>query len=211
QPGAEQCIHELPCARIEFLEIASSEIERECPAVELVRAADDGSRLSHILSGLLGIERLPDALPRQVVEVGLEDVLGGGDERETGDRVFRELVKERLDGIAAGPPLTGQSSQRRRAPQAIEHDRAVRYVIEVPRAMFQVRARLAKEEPLGKVGSTRKLELAGFGLLGIGSEAIEVLRVFGRACLHGPRIEPAEEPRVNLARLEPFGLDAGVA
>lgn len=86
------------------------------PPVELVRAADDRARLAHVLSGLLGVERFPDAFPREVIEMRLEDVLRGGNECETADGAFRELIKERLDGVAARSPLTREQAQCRRAP-----------------------------------------------------------------------------------------------
>lgn len=105
QARAQHHIQHLSRAGIEVIEIAATQVERERPPVELMRASDDRAGLADILPRLLGLQGLTDRLARKVVQVRFEGVLGRHEERQAHDGPLGHLIEERVHGIAAQAPL----------------------------------------------------------------------------------------------------------
>ena len=152
-----------------------------------------GLALACVVAGLFGRQGLADGFARQVVQVRFEHVLRRRHERQAQGRVFRHLVEQRVDRVAALAGFAGDVAGGRRHPQAVDADRTVRQAVEVPQAFGHVGARLAEEQPLREVRAAGQLDLAGLGFIGIARQRVEPLAVgFARAEQRWVRVEPAQ-------------------
>ena len=94
-------------------------------------------------------------------------------------RVFRHLVEQRVDRVAAlrvSPviwPVDGRHAQ------TVHHDDPMRQAVEQPGAVVHVRARLAEEQPLREVAAGQ-FDLAFLRLIGIAGQRVEAFPVLGR-------------------------------
>ena len=178
-----------------------------------MRAADQRAGFLHVLERLLGGQRLAHGFFCQVVEVRFEDILRRNNHRETHQGVFGYLVEQRVDRIALAG-LAGQVPGARRHAQPVGDQHAVRHAVEVPGPLRHVRARLPKEQPLAEIPPARQLDLAGLAFLGtvrIARQRVEALPVLHpRAEQRGARVEPPQQPVVDVGRDHAPGLDAGV-
>ena len=211
QAGVEHHVDELQAARIELGQVAAAQVERQRAAVELVRAADQAARLLHVLAGLLRGQGLADGLPGEVVEVRLQHVLGRGDQRQAHHRVLGHLVEQRVHGIAALARLARQMARHGWRAQAIHHDHPMRHAVEEPQAVGHVRTGLAEEQALREVGAAGEFDLALLPLFRAAGQRVEAFAVFGSGAEQGRiRVEPAQQPRVDVRRAEPSGFHAGI-
>ena len=139
-----------------------------------------------------------------------EHVLRRRDDGQAHHRVLGHLVEQRVDGIAALARFAGDVAGRRRHAQPVHHDDPVRHAVEQPRAVRHVRARLAEEQALREV-SAGQLDLAVFDCLGVARERIEALAVVGAGAeQRRVRVEPAQQPVVDVGRLHAAGFHARV-
>ena len=87
----------------------------------------------------------------------------------------------------------------------------MRHAVEVPGAVIRVRAWLAEEKPLAEIPPARQLDLAVFCLVGVACQRIEAFAVLDpRAEQRGTRVEPPQQPVMDVGRGHAPGLDAGV-
>ena len=146
QAGVEHDVGELQAARVEFGHVAPAQVEGQRAAIELVRAADQRTRLLHVLAGLLGRQRFADRLLAQVVQMCFQGVLRRGDQRQAHHGVLGHLVEQRVARIAAFARFPGEMPGCRRRAQPVEHHDPMRHVIEEPDAIRHVGTRLAEEQ-----------------------------------------------------------------
>ncbi|GBC59061.1 hypothetical protein PSNTI_45610 [Stutzerimonas stutzeri] len=167
----------------------------------------------HVLERLLRRQGFADRFLGQVVQVRLKDILRRGDHRQAKGGVLGHLVEQRVDGIAFAC-LAGQVPCARRHAQAVGDQHAVRQAVEMPGALRHVGARLAEEQPLAEIPPARQFDLAvfaGLRTVGVARQRIEALPVFGpRPKQRGTRVEPAQQPVVNIRSHHAPGLNAGV-
>ena len=176
----------------------SAQVEGQRAPVELVRAADERTRLLHILERLLRCQCFPDGFLRQMVQVRFEDILGRRHHGQTHRRVLGHLVEQRVDGVPLAG-FAGQMSGAGRHAQPVGDQHAVRHSIETPGAMRYVGAWLAEEQPLAEIPPARQLDLAGVVLVGIARQCIEALPILGAWPEHcGTWVEPSQEPVVDI-------------
>ena len=210
QARIEHHVGKIQAAPIKLVLVVSAQIEGQRPAIELVRAADERARFLHILEGLLRCQCLTDCFLRQVIQMCFERVLRCDHHRQAHGRVFGHLVEQRVDRIALAG-LAGQVPRARRYAQPVGDQYAVRHPVEVPGALPRIGARLAKEQPLAEIPSARQFDLTGFGLIGVAGQRIEALPVFDAGPKQrGTRIEPPQQPVVDVGRRHAPRLDAGV-
>ena len=167
----------------------------------------------HVLERLLRRQRLAHSFLRQMVEVRFEDVLRRGHHGETHQGVLGHLVEQRVDRVPLAG-LAGQVPGAGRHAQPVGDQHAVRHAVEVPGPLRHVRARLPKEQPLAEIPPARQLDLAGLAFLGtvrIARQRVEALPVLHpRPEQRGARVEPPQQPVVDVGRDHAPGLDAGV-
>ena len=95
--------------------------------------------------------------------------------------------------------------------QAIHHDHPVRHAVEEPQAVGHVRAGLAEEQPLCEVGAAGEFDLALLPLFRVAGQRVEAFPVFGGGAEQGRiRVEPAQQPGVDVRRTEAPGLHADI-
>ncbi len=216
QAGAQHHVRELHAALVQLLQIPAAQVEGEGAAIKFVCAADQPARFLHITARLLGRQGLAHGLAGQMVEVGFEHVLRRRDQRQAHHRVLGHLVEERVDRITLAR-LTGQVPRARRVAQAVHHHRAVRHAVEPPKPMRDVGARRAEKKALREICAAREFDLAFldlFGCLGcfrIARQLVEAFPVQGGVAEQcRARVEPAQQPGMDVGRAEALGAHARV-
>ena len=100
---------------------------------------------------------------------------------------------------------------RRRRAQTIHHDHPMRHAIEEPQTVGHVRARLTEEQPLREVGAAGEFDLAFLPLVRIAGQCVEAFAVLGSGAEHaGVRVEPAQQPGVDVRRGETSRFHTGI-
>ncbi len=212
QPGVEHHIVELQGAPIKHLKILAAQVERHGGAVQFVGAAQVRASLLHVVPRLFGRQGIAHGFLGQVVEVRLQIVLRGDHQRDAEYGVFGHLIEQGVDGVATLGRFSGQVAGHRRVTQAVEHHDTVGHPVEVPQPMLPVRAGLFEEQALGEVSAAGQRQfIVGVirRITGLLVEALAILR--GVAQQIRLRIEPAQQPMVDLRAIEAAGFHAGIA
>ena len=178
QACVEQDVAQLQTAGIEVCHVLTPQVERQRGAIQLVCTANQPARLLDVLQCLFRGQGFTNCLFRQVIQVRLEDVLRRDDHRQAHHGVFGHLIHQGIDRITALAGFPGDVPGVGRRAQPVDNNGPVGQVVEVPQAVFDVRAGLAEKQALREIRTTGQFQLAGFGLRRIGREAVEAFAVF---------------------------------
>ncbi|MCY1525588.1 hypothetical protein D9M68_605720 [compost metagenome] len=174
-------------------------------------AADQAAGLLHIGAGLFRGEGVAHGLAAQLVEVRFEHVLRGDDQRQALNGVLRQLVEQRVDRLALAR-FAGDMTGARWVAQAVDGNGAVRQAVEVPQAWLDRRARLAEEQALAEIRAAGQFDRARLLFVRVAGQGIEAFAVCGGiAELGRMRVEPAQQPGMDVCRAKPAGAHTGMS